>query len=372
MKSNAEPNGETDPDSGTLARRVPLDLLATVALALVAAAALLALPTRAPLTDLLGASAGALTARLVTLALGLPLLLFLPGYAAVAVLFPGREPDVERLDAEGNPVAPRFQFRERERIDDPARVTLAIGVSAVVTPVTALAVNFTPWGLYARPLVVALAGVVVVGSLVAAVVRLRLPPEDRFAPTLRPASSALSSGDSDLGAANLVLAVGVLVAVAGIGFAVAVPKPGAQFTELYLLSEDENGTLVADDYPEFAADDPEPLVVAVENHEGRDVTYSLVVEHQRVEPGGSAVVNETQLARTEIAVASGERELTRFDLSPETGPDSRLRVLVYRGPVPADPTAESAYRHVVLWLGDGSENATATGTTRSPATGPNT
>lgn len=370
MKTDSEANGASDPESGSLARRVPLDLLATAALALLAGAALLALRTRAPMTDLLGASPGALGARLVTLALGLPLLLFLPGYAAVAVLFPGREPDVERLDAEGNPVAPRFQFRERESIDDAARVTLAIGVSAAVTPTVALAVNFTPWGLYARPLVLALAGFVVAVSLVAAVARYRLPPEERFAPTLRPAASPLFSGDRNLGTANVVLAVGLVVAVAGIGFAVAVPKPGAQFTELYLLSENDDGTLVADDYPEFSAESPEPLVVGVENHEGRNATYSLVVELQRVEPGGSAVVAEEQLVRTEVSVASGERELVRLDLSPATGPDRRLRVLLYRGPVPADPTAESAYRHVDLWLSDGEEvaNATTAGTTTENAT----
>lgn len=366
-------NPASDSPTESLARRVPLDLLATVALAVLAAVVLLALRTRAPLSNPLGAPPGALVARVVTLALGLVLLLFLPGYAAVAALFPGREPDVERLDAEGNPVAPRFQFRERVSIDDVARVTLSIGVSAVITPIIALALNFTPWGLYAQPLVLALAGFVVTASLVAAVVRFRLPPDERFAPTLRPASSPLflrgtdagGTGDENKnksegenpGAANIVLAVGLLVAVVAIGFAMAVPKPGPQFTELYLLSENENGTLVADDYPDFTADDPTALLVGVENHEREDLNYSLIVELQRVEPNGTEVISEERLAQSEVTVASGERELVRLDLSPTASPDHRLRVLLYRGDVPADPSAESAYRRVDLWL-DGEENAT--------------
>ncbi|WP_137286725.1 DUF1616 domain-containing protein [Halorussus salinisoli] len=367
------------PDSPVrVARRVPLDLLAAVALALLAAVVLLEVEPGAPLSNPLGASPVAILARVVTLAVGLPLLLFLPGYAAVAVVFPGHEPAVERIDDAGDPVAPRFQFRERAGIDAVERVTLAVGVSAAVTPATALALNFTPMGLYARPLVVALAGFTVLTSLVAAVARLRLPAEARFAPTLRPEPSPVSSdagetatnaGETDedgLGAANVVLAVGVLVAVAGIGFAVAVPKPGQQFTELYLLSENENGTLVADDFPAFAPGEQTPLVVGVENHEGRAVNYSLVVELQRVETTDdrTSVRAEERLHRTAVSVAAGETERVRLDLAPPTvGPDVRLRVMLFEGPVPADPTAESAYRYVDLWLNDGGNQATTTSAT---------
>ncbi|USZ67934.1 DUF1616 domain-containing protein [Halorussus salilacus] len=357
-----------------LTRRVPFDLVAVACLTALAAALVLNAESSVPLAELADASPGAIAARLTTVALGLAFLLVLPGYAVVSVLFPGHEPAVERLDPEGEPMAPRFQFRARRGIDALERLTLAVGVSAVVTPTVALALNFTPWGIRVEPLVLAVAGVTLVGCLLGSVRRWRLPPGDRFAPTLLPSASPLfsdgpeskggeaaessgdaaSAADSDGGhpVANAVFAVGVVVALAGIGYAVAAPQPGDQFTELYLLSEDENGTLVADDYPEFADGEPASLAVGVRNHEGQPTTYAMVAQLQDVEEtdDGLAVESATEVQRTEVSLDDGERENVSVEFTPDATENVRLHVMLFRGSVPDEPTGASAYRSVTLRL----------------------
>ena len=341
---------------GSRTRLVPLDLVAVACLTALSVAVLLGVDTGPPLAGPFDASPGAIAVRIVSVGLGLAFLLFLPGYAVVSVLFPGHEPAVEQLDQEGEPVAPRFQFRSREGIDALERVTLAVGVSAVITPVTALALNFTPWGIRVVPLVVALAGITLAAAFLAAFVRWRLPPEARFAPNLLPNASPLFSGSrGGFGAANTIFVVGLLVAVAGIGYAVAVPQSGEQFTELYLLSEDENGTLVADDYPEFVVGEPASVTAGVENHEDRSVEYTLVAELQQVErtDNGSVVRGEREIHRSDVSLADGETAQVEIELTPEAAEaesegNLRLRVLLFRGPVPEDPSAASAYRSVDL------------------------
>lgn len=340
---------------GSRTRLVPLDLLAVACLTALSAVVLLAAETP-PLATPLDAPPGAMVARAVSVGLGLAYLLFLPGYAVVSVLFPGHEAAVERLDPEGEPMAPRFQFRSRSGIDVIERLTLAVGVSAVITPATALAINFTPWGIRAEPLVVALAGITLAATVLAALVRWRLPPEARFAPNLLPNASPLFSGSSDgFRVANAIFAVGLLVAVAGIGYAVAVPQSGDQFTELYLLSEDENGTLVADDYPEFVAGEPASVSAGIENHEGQQVEYTLVAELQQVErtDDGSTVRGEREVHRADVSLADGETDQVEIELTPEEAEadeELRLQVLLFRGPVPEDPSAASAYRSVDLQM----------------------
>jgi uncharacterized membrane protein len=65
----------------------------------------------------------------------------------------------------------------------------------------------------------------------------------------------------------------VLLAVGSVGYAVVVPKQGESFTEFYLLTHNETGDLVADDYPtECVAGQPESLVVGVGNQHDEHTT----------------------------------------------------------------------------------------------------
>lgn len=153
---------------------------------------------------------------------------------------------------------------------------------------------------------------------------------------------------------NALLIVSILLAVVSVGYAVTVPKQGDAFTEQYLLTEQENGTLVADNYPtEFEAGETRPIVVGIGNHENRNVTYFLVVKLQEVgvENNSPTVLNETELGRFQIQVMDGEIHFQKLNISPKmTGTRLRLAFLLYKDRPPANPTLENAYRETRLWI----------------------
>ncbi len=85
-------------------------------------------------------------------ALGLVLVLFLPGYTFIAVLFPGKAD-----------------------ISDFERGVLSFGLSVALVPLIGFALNYTPWGIRLVPITICLGAFTVVCSLVANARRLLAP-----------------------------------------------------------------------------------------------------------------------------------------------------------------------------------------------------
>jgi len=122
-------------------RERPYDLLVCILLALVLVLLVLITP-----------------GNLLRQILGLVFVLFLPGYAATAALFP-----------------------ENEQIDGIERVALSFGLSIAIVPLIGLALNFTPWGIRLDPILASVSAFIVASSLVAWYRRMRLPADERFA-----------------------------------------------------------------------------------------------------------------------------------------------------------------------------------------------
>jgi len=371
-------------------RRLPADLAAVAAFVLATVGAvLLPVVSETPL-------------RVV---LGLPFVLFVPGYALVAALFPERGPD--RAEDEGNDAGsargdgsdagPR-NADDEGGIDGIERVALSFGTSIAVVPLIGLVLNFTPFGIRLVPIVASVSAFTLGATAVAAQRRWNLPPEERFHVPYR---EWLRAGRAELfepedrtdAALNVLLAASVLLAVGSVGYAVAVPKQGEAFTELYLLTETDDGELVADDYPtEFVRGEAQSLVVGIGNQEHEPVNYTVVVELQRVEvrtvsngtdgpSGGRAGTGDanttvTPVNRTVVEVLEERRVNTfrtrlehnrtwqlRHQVAPRmTGERLRLAYLLYEGPAPPEPTVDNAYREVHLWVNvsePGAGNASA-------------
>ena len=291
---------------------------------------------------------------------GLPFVLFLPGYALVAALFP------EAGDGPANEEAKETEAGDGDGrdggIDGIERVALSFGLSIAVVPLVGLVLNFTPFGIRLVPVLVSVSLVTAGGAVVAARRRQLLLAEERFRVPYQEwyagARAELFEPDSGTDAAlNVLLVVSVLLAVSSVAYAVAVPQQGESFTEFYLLTEDEDGELVADGYPTtFTVGDTRPVVVGVTNQEHEPVDYTVVVQLQDVRltgPNGTEVVVDgaTELDRYSVALADNATEQRVVDVRPTTtGQRLRLALLLYRGEPPTDPSVESAYRETHLWV----------------------
>ena len=154
--------------------------------------------------------------------LGLPFILFFPGYVLIAALF-SRKDDLSGIE----------------------RVALSFGLSIAVVPLIGLVLNYTPWGIRLTPVLVSLIIFIIAMSGIAWYRRHRLLADDVFVPTFElelPVLRELSRMDKAL---SVFLTVSILVAISSIIYVVAIPKTGERFTEFFVLSMGGK----AEDYP---------------------------------------------------------------------------------------------------------------------------
>jgi uncharacterized membrane protein len=324
-----------------------VDLVVVAALAVVAAGYAVALRT--------GAVPGVVPAPVrqgVGAALGVALVLFLPGYAIVAALFPRVSYDPEGESDDGESVRPpRYGLAPLER------VVLAVGASVALVPLVTVPLLAVGVGFALVPVVATLAAVAVLGALVALRRRLALPTDQRFgvdprgsAGSIRAALSPATPADAAL---NVALAIAVVVAVGGVVYATGADVRDPSFTEFYLLVEGPGGDLVADDYPTTVPQsDPASLVVGVTNRGEEPRRFTVVVLLQRVAPDDETrVVRSDELARLGNTVAVDDQWLARHEVAPTfTGENLRVRYLLYEGAAPDSPSVDSADDELHLWV----------------------
>ncbi|WIV68855.1 DUF1616 domain-containing protein [Natrialbaceae archaeon AArc-T1-2] len=296
--------------------------------------------------------------------LGLAFVLFIPGYAFIAALFPedGDGPataDVVDSDGDESEDAQRWTVTNRSGIDGIERVALAFGLSIAIVPLIGLVLNFTPWGIRLVPIMISVSAFTIVTTAIAAVRRRQLPEDERFhvpyrewlaagrAEVLEPDSRA----DTVL---NVLLVLSIVLAVGTLTYAVVVPPEGEQFSAVYILTEDDDGDLVADGYPtEFVQGESEEIIVGVDNHEHRTVDYTVVVIEQDVEvvDNETVVHEQRELDRFEAQLEHNETWHHEHDLEPTmVGEDNRILWLLYPDEVPEDLSQESTEYHVHLWV----------------------
>jgi uncharacterized membrane protein len=190
-------------------------------------------------------------------------------------------------------------------------VALSFELSIAVVPLVGLVLNFTPFGIRLVPILVSVSLVTVIAAAVAARRRKLFPPDERFRVPSRgwyaAARDELFEPESRTDAAlNVLLVVSILLAVSSVAYAVAVPTAGESFTEFYLLTDTDDGELVADDYPtNFTVGESKPVVVGISNHEQAPVNYTVIPELQGVQLTGSngtnvSVVNASELGRYSV------------------------------------------------------------------------
>ncbi len=251
--------------------------------------------------------------------LGPGMVLFVPGYALIAALFPGKG-DIDAIE----------------------RTALSFGSSLAVSPLIGLALNFTPWGIRLEPIVVCLTVFTLACALAATYRRRELKPEERFTAEfgktwINARTKLFPQGEGRLDRTlTVILLLSIIASVAVLAFVIAVPRQGEKFTEFYILGPDGKAESSPDS---FLPGESKPVIVGIVNHEYRNVTYDLVIALNDSN-------NITQLDSRQLELADNQTWRETVPLSPDhQGTDMEIQFLLY-----ADGHMTAPYRDLHLWV----------------------
>ncbi|MFW5924165.1 MAG: DUF1616 domain-containing protein [archaeon] len=276
---------------------------------------------------------------LLTTTLALPLLVFLPGYALVSVLFPA-EPGIGIDDERHTPGG---------RTGWIGRLALAIAASPAIVAGVGYLLSATV-GISRVPSAMGIGTVTLLLVGAALVRRNRLPAERRAAPMsdVGPVIGGL------LGTTRVQQTVTVgslLVFVIAVAFVGTAPADGESFTEVAMVTENETGDLVASGFETtYTPGEAAPHRVVIWNHEGVPTTYGVVTVIEAVDENGSVTARQ-QVDQTAVTVDDGDRIVLNRTIEPTmTGDRLRLQTSVYRGGIPDDPRPSTAAQTVHRWI----------------------
>lgn len=287
--------------------------------------------------------------------LALPMVLFAPGYVLVATLFPREaSPSSRAVDGTTDQWAPNLSGGS---IDTVERLALSFGMSVAIVPMLVVGLG-AAWSFSTGSILATLSVFLVLGSGLAFVRRQRVPETRRFGVSDVELPVGAVTGDSDATDLDRLLSVGlvvsIVVAVAAMGYAVALPYQGDDSAMLYLATENETGQLTTAEYPTtFTVGEASPLFVGIA-HRGGDQQYTLVLALERVSEtdSGLVVTEQTTLDSFQVTFDGGENWTNPHEVAPTfAGEDLRLHYYLYRGERSPDrPTEASAYRHAYVWI----------------------
>ncbi len=220
--------------------------------------------------------------------LALPLVLFLPGYTALAAINP------------------------RTTLRRPEFILLSIGMSLAVTGLLGLLLNWTSSGLQTQSWSVALGGFTLIACLIGLTRRreILLVPSSPFSIGLDWTQQML------VGLAVVIAAAAFIIARQG-----ALQQPTIPFTQLWLFPPDEAR--------------PHSVRLGIHNQESATLTYRL------------KLVNDDQVIQEwdPVDLKSGEKWEVTVELPEQINAAQPLEALLYRQDSPG-----VIYRQVLVWI----------------------
>jgi uncharacterized membrane protein len=264
---------------------------------------------------------------ILRIVLGIPFLLFFPGYAVVSALFINKE-DMDKLES----------------------VAISMAMSIALVALIGFGLNYTSWGIRLEPVLYSTAALIAAMSIIAFIRRsisskgIKLTGEFNLALPVR----SLSPFNKYL---SLTLVIFILGALGMLGYTISENKAAERFTEFYMLGFYGK----AQDYPlEFVManrqityirygnntyDITNPwgkVTLGIVNHEQQIVTYSvkIKVDNELVDTDSAG----------KIELKPGEKWEQEIKFTPQhTGDNQKLEFLLFKD---SDPTVES----LQLWI----------------------
>jgi uncharacterized membrane protein len=270
------------------------------------------------LAALVVASVPAFSVTVARPIIGAIAVLFVPGYAFVAALFP-----------------------QKETLKDGVRLGLSFGLSIVIVPLLEIGLNYTRWGIRLGPTLVLFVVFTLVCVVIATIRRHQLQSEQRFAVNWPVWHHSDDPGAALVGSTfdrtlSIALVIAIIASVAVASYALVIPKSSEHFTEFYLLGA--SGTL-GNYTTDFKVGVPSPVTVGIVNHEARNVTYKLVVS-------ANNSTQRTTMYSGQVAIPDGQQWQKQIDLVfNQPGNNVKLDFALY-----ADSQTAEPYRDTHLWV----------------------
>lgn len=273
-------------------------------------------------------------------ALVLPLILFVPGYAFLSALFPEESSlsqSRRRRPWSAAEQANREDTDESFLMGNIERLGLSVALSLAIVSLVVFGLNFTV-GFDARRIGIMLLGFT--GSMIIFAVarRVVLPPEERYTIEF---PNSIPMGTTFMG----MFALSLLVLAASVG-AFALMSPAEQSTsEFFVVAENEstgNTTIPAAD---DAIVNGRSATFIVNNSEGSTQSYSIIAVSQSVE-NGEVTGSETVETFNPTVKDGGTKQI---DFEPPDEGD-RLVIYFYKGSAPDNPSRESAHKTLRYYL----------------------
>lgn len=235
--------------------------------------------------------------NVLRLILGLPFVLFFPGYTLIAALYP-----------------------RREDLDGIERVALSFGLSIAVVPLIGLLLNYTPWGIRLYPIIVSLMAFIVATSAIAWQRRRKLAEDERLTIAFKIALPQWGGTTGLDRALSILLVVAILGAIGTLGYVIATPKIGEKFTEFYILGLGGK----AEGYPrELYVGEEGRVILGIVNREYEEgVSYQVRIRIDGIEEGeiGPVVLKHEEKWEEEISFVSHR-----------VGQEQKVEFLLYKG-----------------------------------------
>lgn len=245
--------------------------------------------------------------------LGLPMVWFLPGYALIAALFPGKK-DLDGIE----------------------RIALSFGLSIAVVPLIGLMLNFTPFGIRLLSVLISISVFTLIMCLITYYRRSRLTEDEAYGFNLTdiyPGAKELLNGDTKLDKIlSGILVLSIIFSVIILVYVIVSPIHGEKFTEFYILGNEGK----ADNYPTtIASGNNSSLIVGIVNHEYSPENYTFLI-----------LLENNTLSRKEIQLEHNSTWEERTYFTPEIkGNNLKLDFLLYK-----DNNLTVPYRNLHLWV----------------------
>ena len=265
-----------------------------------------------------------LSGGIIRTALGLPLILFLPGYALIAMLFP-----------------------EKSGLEGMERIALSVAMSVSVVPLIGLALNYTPWEIKEMPLITSVSIFTLIVLTIAYVRRNYLPADRKFEVPFRALTLTLLLGITGKTESKteknlrIILILSFLILIGTGVYVILVPQDKETYTEFYVLGT--NGT--ANSYKtDYIQGESGTYFIGITNNEYRTMDYTMEV---RLENQSLPLPENLQ----HIRLANNKTLVEPLEITPSVeGENMKLEFLLFN-----ETEKNIPYKDLHLWINVGEE-----------------